>query len=242
MANSFFNKHLSPKWILWIFFASTSGLAFAAYSGQFPSILRIFWHPVFLQGIRVFCVAGFLFLILKRFAPKYFPSHFLKWLYGILFLPLLVLPIFQCYFKVPYVFCRACPQPCPWGLVRTFVFNSIILLNFSRKFWCTALCPFGTFQECQARIFKKKLRISVRATFFMASLVLLLVTVMYFLTLFQSPWLRFFELGRYDWVGATVLATGLVFLLSFLIPKFGCRFFCPFSAITGLIDSFKKTS
>ena len=90
----------------------------------------------------------------------------LKFVYGIIFLPLLLLPIFRCYFKVPYIFCSVCPAQCPWGISRLLVFNTAILFNLSGKFWCVNICPFGTFQECQAQISPKRFKLSPWIGFF----------------------------------------------------------------------------
>jgi polyferredoxin len=102
-----------------------------------------------------------------------------------------------------------------------------------------SLCPFGTFQECQAQISPKRFTLPSWTEFF-APIVLLAVTGLYFLTLFGSPWEEFFEMGRYAWVEVTVGVAALILLLAFFIPKFFCRYFCPVGTIDEMISSFRR--
>ena len=121
-------------------------IGITAYSEKTLALLYFFWKHSVLIFIRIFCVLLFCFLILKWVNQKFHPRIWLKLIGGIIFLPFVLLPAFRCYFKVPYVFCRACPDKCPWGLSRTFFFISFVGLNLSGRFWCTAVCPLGTFQ------------------------------------------------------------------------------------------------
>lgn len=213
-------------------------LEVAMYQEKPAAWLRIFWGQPFLGLIQISCVVAFCFLIYQWLAHKTVSVIFLKWIYGLIFLPLLLLPIFRCYFKMPYVFCRACPHPCPWGLSRTFVFNSFILLNLSGKFWCTCLCPFGTFQECQTQISKRNFRLF---PWLMAApyIVLFLFAGMYFLTLFRSPWMEWFR-EPYSWDMVTVLIALGILGAAFFIPKFWCRYFCPVGTVAELTSSFQQ--
>lgn len=213
-------------------------LAAAAYFEKGQSFLRFFWSPVFLFCIRIFSVAAFGLLVLKWLSRKPLPRTILQWVYGILFLPLVLLPVFRCYFKVPYIFCRVCPTQCPWGLSRTFIFNSFLLLNCSGKFWCTALCPLGTFQECQSELSPKRLK-PVSWLIAVAYLMLLVWTTLYFLTLFGSKGVCFFDIGKYEWVALTGIVAGLIFVAAFFVPKFFCRYFCPVGTIAELTSSFQ---
>ncbi|HNX68914.1 MAG TPA: 4Fe-4S binding protein [Candidatus Omnitrophota bacterium] len=208
-----------------------------AYAEAPRSLLRFFWSLPFLWVIKVFCAGAFALLILK-WLGRTLPAGILKWIYGIVFLPILLLPLFRCWFKVPYVFCRVCPAPCPWGLVRTFAFNTFLLLNLRGKFWCQGLCPFGTFQECQAQVPGRKL--SLPGWLSVSSFVILLaVAGMYLLTLFESRWAGFFESGGYRWGMGAVLVALAILLSSFFIPKFWCRYFCPVGTIAELSASLR---
>ncbi len=216
-------------------------IAAAVYPEKSLSWIRFLWEPPFLGLVQILCVGAFCFLIFQWLARKPLPRLALKWIYGLVFLPLLLLPVFRCYFKVPYIFCRACPSPCPWGLSRTFVFNSFVLLNLSGKFWCAGLCPFGTFQECQTQISKKNLKL-FRWFIVTAYLILLVVTGMYFLTLFGSLWTEGFKRGGYHWDAIAMWVALAILAVAFWVPKFWCRYFCPVGTIAELTASFRRPS
>jgi len=215
-------------------------LACAAYFDWGRYFLRFLWSQPCLFLIRVFLVAAFGLCFLKWITHKCLPQKWLKWVYGILFLPVLLLPVFRCYFKVPYIFCRACPHKCPWGILRGFVFPAFLFLNLSGKFWCAALCPFGTFQECQVRISPKRFKLPSWTELFAYS-VLFLVTGLYLLTLFGSSWVKFFDIGRYAWVEVSVSVAVVILAAAFFVPKFWCRYFCPVGTIDNVISSFRSS-
>ncbi len=134
---------------------SLIGLILAAidYSEKSLPVLYFLCRPPFSVFMRVFCIILFSLLILQWLSKKLMPRDWLKLIGGIIFLPVLLLPALRCYFKVPYVFCRSCPDKCPWGISRTIFFSTFVGLNLSGRFWCTAFCPLGTFQECQIPCF-----------------------------------------------------------------------------------------
>ncbi len=220
--------------LFWILTAVGVLVFTAAYFDGARPFLAFFWEPLFLKSLTVLLILALLCGILKRITVKFPPRRWLQWIYGILFLPVVLLPVFRCYFKVPYVFCRACPSPCPWGILRGVAFPAFLLMNLFSKYWCTTLCPFGTFQECQDRLSPKRFKLPAWTGFF-AYLVLFLVTGLYLLTLFDVSWVRWFETGRYAWMGVTVAVAALLLAVSFLIPKFFCRYFCPVSVIDGMV-------
>jgi NosR/NirI family transcriptional regulator, nitrous oxide reductase regulator len=227
--------------LFWFFLSLGLLLAGAAYFEWGHPFLRFLWSRPFLTLLKFLLIAAFVLAALKWLTHKYLPQRWLKWVYGILFLPVLLLPVFRCYFKVPYIFCRACPHKCPWGILRTLAFPAFLLLNLSNKFWCAALCPFGSFQECQTQVSFKRFKLPSWGELF-AYLVLLLVTGMYFLTLFGSSGVQFFEMGRYAWVEVSVGVAIVILLAAFFIPKFWCRYFCPVGTIDEMIASFRRSS
>lgn len=213
-------------------------LAITSYSEKSLAFLYFFWREPFLIFIRSFCIILFCFLILKWVNQKFLPRDLLKLIGGIMFLPVLLLPVFRCYFKVPYVFCRACPDKCPWGLSRTFFFSTFVGLNLSGRFWCTAVCPVGTFQECQARFSKKHLNLFSWLSA-LAYIILFLTAWLYLLTFFGSSWIESFEKGGYSWATVSLAAAVLMLATAFFIPKFWCRYFCPIGTIAELGSWFK---
>jgi polyferredoxin len=214
-------------------------LAMTDYSGKSLPLLYFLWRPPFSIFIRILCVTLFGFLILKWLSKKLLLRDWLKLIGGIIFLPVLLLPVLRCYFKVPYVFCRSCPDKCPWGISRTFFFSTFVGINLSGRFWCTTFCPFGTFQECQTQISNKhfkpfwKLGVS-------SYVILFLVTGMYFLTFFGLQWVGLFELGEYTWAVVSVSAAVLIIVLAFFVTKPWCRYICPIGTIAELTFRVKR--
>lgn len=228
-------------WTLFGVFAFLGlSLGVAVYFEGGRPFLHFLWSQPFLTLLKILLIAAFGLWILKWITKRVLPQGWLKWIYGILFLPVLILPIFRCYFKVPYIFCCACPHKCPWGLLRSFAFPAFLLLNLSNKFWCTALCPFGTFQECQAQISPKRFKLPSWSALF-AYVVLFLVTGLYLLTLFDVPAVEFFEMEHYAWVEVSIGVAALILFAAFFIPKFWCRYFCPVGTLDEVISSFRRS-
>jgi len=196
-------------------------------------VLAFFWSRDYRILLAAAVISAFCLIIFRRAARKSLPQIAQKIVYGIIFLPLVLLPVFKCCFKVPYVFCRVCPSKCPWGISRAFIFGSFLALNLSGKFWCASMCPFGSIQECQAKILKPGRALSFRPTI-MSYPVLLLTTWMYSLTLFGSGMVSYFIAGYYTWVWTTMLAAALILAAAFFVPRFWCRNLCPVGAIAGL--------
>lgn len=190
--------------------------------------------------IRGVCFAAFLFLFFKKILQSSWASFLTRIFFIIVFLPVILLPVFRCFFKVPFVFCRACPDRCPWGVLRTFIVSGAVLMNLPPgRLWCSVLCPVGTFQNAQTRVSPWHLRL---APFLAVSgyLFLLGVTGMYLLTVFEHPWMKYFEVGWYVWGTLAVVVMGAIALGAFFIPRFWCRFFCPVGAVAELVSAFSK--
>lgn len=192
--------------------------------------LGFFWSPNFQLLLEAAIVSASCLLILRRLTRLKVPQWILKIVYGIIFLPLVLLPVFKCCFKVPYVFCRVCPSKCPWGISRTFILSSFLTLNLFGRFWCFSMCPFGTCQEYQLRFSKKNFQL-LHNPGILSYPVLVLTGWMYSLTLLGSSMVAYFEIGYYTWVGSTILVAASIFIIAFFVPKFWCRYLCPVGAI-----------
>ena len=214
-------------------------MAVLAYSDHAILRLGFLWGDKFRFLILLACAASFFILLFYLFTHRSLFRRALKPVFGIIFLPLVLLPAFRCWFKVPYIFCDSCPGQCPWGISRTILFNTAILLNLSEKFWCWNLCPLGTFQECQAGISKRgfKLPSWINLTPY---IILILFLIMYYLTSSGSPMLAFFEIGRYGWVAITASIALLVLLAAFFVPRLWCRYACPVGTIAKLTSGIKR--
>jgi len=147
--------------------------------------------------------------------------------------------------------CTAYTMP-EQGIVYIFGFGFFISLLvaalFTRRLFCSTLCPIGFLQDIVAiPALKKKLKKRIipthlsRKTSFISRTVILLGT--FFLPLligiisfrYLCPTILFGDV----YYGVTTLVSGLtiiVFLLfSTLIPRFFCRFICPLGLILGVI-------
>jgi hypothetical protein len=197
--------------------------------------LGFFWGRDYQLLLASALISALCLLVLRRLAKIGLNKTALKIVYGIIFLPILILPIFKCCFRIPYIFCRECPSKCPWGISRTLALGSFILLNLSGRFWCFSMCPFGTCQEAQARISKKNFQ-PLRDPHILSYPVLILTGSLYSLTLLASGLVAYFEIGHYAWVWTTVLTAALISAASFLVPKFWCRYLCPVGAAAELLS------
>ncbi len=214
-------------------------LALLAYLGNSIAYLDFLWSYQFRLLIYLACAVALFILVFQLFTRRLLLQKALKLVYGIIFLPLLLLPIFRCYFKVPYVFCDVCPGQCPWGISRTFIFNAALIFNLSGKFWCVNLCPFGTLQEGQTQISKRNFLLPSWVNL-LSYLTLFLFIGMYCLAFIGSAALTSFEIGRYGWVAITASAALLIIIISFLISRFWCRFLCPVGTIAKMTSSFSR--
>lgn len=214
-------------------------LALTAYLQNNASYLDFLWSFQFKALIFIACGSALFILLFQLFTHRLLLKNALKPAYGIIFLPLLLMPAFRCYFKVPYVFCSVCPGQCPWGLLRTVVFNAALLFNLSGKFWCVNLCPFGTFQECQTQISKRNLSLPSWSNL-LSYLTLFLFMGMFCSALIGSGSIAFFEIGRYGWVALTASVALLIILIGFFISRFWCRFLCPVGTIAKITSGIQR--
>ncbi len=220
---------------LWTILAFVTGaLAFLPDGIPYLSFLGERPFGLVLRGL---CLAAFVFLLFKKVFEHRLAALLLRWLFILVFLPVILLPVFRCFFTVPFIFCRACPDRCPWGILRVSILSSAVLLNLPPgRMWCAHLCPLGTFQTAQAKVSPWRVKF---ARFAAASgyVFLLTVTVLYLLSLAGARWVRPFEIGWYEWGTAAVAVTAAILLGAFFIPRFFCRYVCPVGAVAELAET-----
>ena len=98
-----------------------------------------------------YIIIAFIIVLSKLFRKTEIKNPFLKIIYFILFLPIAAIPFIKCYFKIPFIFCKACPRKCVFGELRPFIIPSFLLLNLDKRFWCYKLCPCGILQDYQTK-------------------------------------------------------------------------------------------
>lgn len=214
-------------------------LAIAVYIKDPRLYFGFLWSRNYHFIILAALLAAFCLLVIRWIFRHQIFYKTKRLIFGIVFLPLLLFPLIRCYFKVPYVFCRVCPNQCPWGISRMFVFSGFVLLNLFGKFWCTGLCPFRTIQEWQAQILKRnpKLLSYLNLSVYV---MLGLAFAAYLLTLYDpASALAYFGVGVYRWSVATSAILFLIIIAGFFIPKLFCRYVCPVGAIEVLTTAAK---
>ena len=180
-----------------------------------------YYYPIYFLVIIAFAI-----IFLKLFQKIKIKDNTLKIIYGLFFLPAVYFPIMRCYFKVPYIFCKTCPRKCPFGELRPFIIPSFLLLNLDKRFWCFKLCPFGTLQDYQCRVSKKRIHLpkwlsKIRYIFLALTAIAVLGLI------FTPTYFDFFFKGEHHLYLWTFVISLIIFLLAFFIPRFFCNYFCP---------------
>lgn len=182
---------------------------------------------------------GLIILMLRVFMKKKIKSKLISILYGLLFLPIAIFPAIRCYFKVPYIFCKACPIKCPWGVLAPVIIPSFLVLNLDKRLWCFQMCPFGTIQDYQCKCVKKtvclpKWLTNIRYLFLVFTLV---VVVGLFINL---NWLSWFLKETHHLYAWSLTIAAIIFILAFFIPRFWCNYFCPIGSFGDIALKIEK--
>lgn len=189
------------------------------------------WFSVTLQAYG-YETAGFILLMLAfalLFRKKY--VRHIRPLYFIFFLPVWIMPLIRCWYRIPYVFCDMCPGRCGWGMFRQLFVPGYVGLNLDRRFWCFNLCPIGQIQDCMPK--KKTINVSKigRYTRYpILAFVILAVFLNYPAT--DAGWGHtMLELPGYQ---PSILGLGLLALVivgsAFICRPF-CNLICPIGAV-----------
>ena len=153
----------------------------------------------------------------------------------LLFLPAVFYPLFRCYFKIPFVFCSACPNKCVFGEIRKSGVPLALLINLDAGHWCHHLCPVGRIQDTQVRVGKKRRlwrAVSLLKYIALAFIVISVVAgISYKVNTSASDFVGFFYDRAYALPLLAFAAAMLFFLVSFVIPRFWCNYLCPIGTI-----------
>jgi len=200
------------------------------------------FHPVFIA--LIFIALAFGFLVVLKIKPFKLPREGLKQkisnlFFYMLFLPMVITPIFRCYFKVPYLFCHVCPTKCIFGHVRPYVFPAFLAVNLDNRFWCFNWCPLGKVQDLQAKVVKKQV-VLPRFLSVLRYIVLAFIIFTYFQILHarRNPAFAGTDMFLFMFKNAFIFSTAVfvVFLIffgiSFFVQRFFCNYFCPIGAVS----------
>ena len=188
--------------------------------------LSFFRGNVYFVIVYILLFVVLVFVLLKYFKKINLSSKLMKIIFGLLLFPAVMFPIFKCYFKIPYIFCRRCPQKCPWGLLRPVLFPSLLVLNLDKRFWCYNMCPLGTLQDYQSGLFNKKICLprwlrNIRYVFLALTA---FIIVQLLINLRRG---EFFFKGTHHFYIWSFSVIVIIFLISFFIPRFWCNYICP---------------
>jgi len=201
------------------------------------SSYKIFWSKTYMYLVYL----GLIFITLELFLKTRKLNKYSTILSYIIFLPLAVMPLFKCWFKVPYIFCDSCPHKCPWGHMRSIFIPIFLGINLQKRFWCFKQCPFGKIQTKQLGVCKKRINLpkwvkNIRYLFLAYTIFIIIAT----LTNINSVGNQFIFAKQYMFILGTAIASFTIFTLSFFIPKFWCNYFCPIGSIGDLTLKLKK--
>ena len=152
------------------------------------------------------------------------------------------MPIFRCYFKVPYLFCHVCPRQCIFGYMRPYLVPAALIMNIEKRHWCYHLCPIGTVLDCQARVSGKPWHLPGWIKI-LPILILLFTAVSYFKissdlarpTETLLDWYTALFKNSYSPTLIVILITVLMLILAFRIRRSFCETVCPIGTLSNLI-------
>lgn len=180
-----------------------------------------------------------LIIKLRQKIPKIF--------YFIILAPMVIYPIFRCFFKIPYIFCHTCPRKCIFGYLRPYTVPSVLLLNVDKRSWCYNLCPCGMLQDSAYKFKSKKIKLLKLFSYF-KYLFLIVITFLYFKILIDKPqpdlaggiFFNYFFKDAFSFSLIILIAFVVIFLLSVFIHRFFCNYFCPIGTVSDLILKFEN--
>jgi len=186
------------------------------------------WSLYYRAAVYILAILG----VGLIFAKKHWKGHreLVKYAYFVAFIPVALLPVLRCYFRIPYVFCRICPKQCPWGHTARIAVPAFLAMNLDKRFWCYSLCPFGTIQDRQANSCRKRISLP-KWSMYSRYIVLLLAIAALLLPFFYSVKISWLYKVDYLVSIGVLVAAALIFIMSFFVPRFWCSHFCPIGTV-----------
>ena len=238
---------IQKKWYLLTFSVSIFLLAGFIYTTNFfyNQIIDFFFAMKYYRIIVLLSLlSGFIFIFFRNssFIRKT-NLYIRKYLSYIIFAPLVFLPIFRCYFKIPYIFCHSCPKQCPFGQVRKIAVPLVLAMNIDKRFWCYKYCPIGGLQDCFCMIGKKKITLP-KIFSYTGYIFLVVIGILYFLMMNSvgqgRPFFKYY-FNHSLAINSLVLAIAALLLLSSIfIPRIFCNHVCPIGTISEAVLKVKR--
>jgi len=213
-----------------IFTASVLGILGYLFIYQNQFVYNLSFHPVYIAVAGITLFVG-LFCIFFNF--KKHMNLFRIWSY-IVFAIAVYYPLFRCYFKIPYIFCRNCPRKCIFGYFRPVLIPAAILQNVDTRFWCYNQCPIGTLQDAQCQ---KSLGIPRYIKYITRVAILAFIIFSIFVYAYTGNTGLFGSLFKNGFTVSVILLiiVGIILLISFFIKRFWCDYFCPVGTVSDFI-------
>ncbi len=166
--------------------------------------------------IRFFIATIFFLLGIFAFTNAFYPIHFFNYQF---------LPLFE---RIIIDF--------SFFALSSFVVLNLITLFFGR-FYCSTLCPLGTYQEILCNVFHRKQgsRKNFALKYFLASIVFsLLITGEAYIAKYLDPYTIFGLAISNSLIG--IIAFILISILTFFKGRFFCANICPVGTVLGLLS------
>lgn len=198
-------------------------------------------YPYYGYIVILFFFIG-LFIVLFRHI-SFLKNHTQKIISFIIFAPLVIFPIFRCFFTIPYTFCRVCPRQCPFGQVRNVAVPGVLLMNLDNRYWCYRYCPFGTFQDYLYMIKSKK--VALPSIFSYAGYIVLAVfTTFYFVAItskaVSGDFYHYFFKNSFSFSIPIFVVFLLIALVSVFVHRTFCNHICPIGTVSESILKVEK--
>ncbi len=204
------------------------------------------YHPIYIWAIVLFLLLLSLWILLgRKRIQNLLAEADIRLLSVIGLVPMIFLPIFKCWFIIPFLFCHVCPRKCVFGFVRPFAIPMVCLQNLHHRIWCARFCPVGILQDAQCprghqipASIKNQIRFGLLAFF---------VLIYFWIEEARrnpemgpgTDLFLFLFTNNYAFSASILVGTLLIFLVSFWIKRFFCDLFCPvgaFGALTTRLD------
>ena len=164
-----------------------------------------------------------------------------RWMNYVVFALVVFYPIFRCFFRIPYVFCRVCPHKCVFGWLRPYLVPAALVMNLERRYWCYHCCPIGTLHDCQTLARRKTTRLPA-ALVGLGFCFLAFAAVAYYAVWPEhgpggAAALRvydYFFAGAFELRPAVIVAAAGIFGLAFFYHRVFCEIVCPVGAFSKL--------
>lgn len=173
--------------------------------------------------------------------------NIVKYAFFLVAIPSVFLVIFRCPYTVPFLVCDLCPVlDCPSKNFRSVIFGSLIgYVALARVDFCGKVCPLGTlndiFSKIKMKISKKpiKLPLEMKVIFDLLKYTIFIFVIIALINGNPRFYIPIHAGALIDSIQLSLVAGGKAYyarlllilgslVLGLMIPRFWCRYVCPF--------------